>query len=158
MKITTLLCNNQTTVDTLNMQPWTYSSAVQDWPTTQNTTFRGTFSDSEASITWSGNYWAGFNSIDYGVPFEKTGYPQGYFKVTFDGKLDASESDQLLARTEDESGYYGSVGAPMWNKKLDRSQNEPDKNIYYTNLGTRPVMSGVCLILVAFMAVAFVVV
>jgi hypothetical protein len=132
MQITTFLCNNETTVDTFTMQPWTYSSAVEDWPTKQNTTFSGTFSDKDASITWSGNFWAGFNSIDYGVPSSKSGYPQGYFRVAFNGKIDASESDELVARAEDPE-YYESDGGPTWNMKLDRSQNEPDKYIYYTN-------------------------
>jgi hypothetical protein len=145
MKITTFLCNNKTTVDVLNMQPWTYSGAIQDWPTTQNTTFEGTFSDKTASITWGGNYWAGFNSIDYGVPFSKSGYPQGYFKIVFDGKIDAAESDQITARTEELSGYYGSEGDVTWIKKLDRSQNEPTEDIYYTNGGVGPRAPGIWL-------------
>ncbi|KIW02993.1 uncharacterized protein PV09_05652 [Verruconis gallopava] len=131
MQVTTFLCNNKTTVDVLNMQPWTHSNALKDWPSTRNTTFEGTFSDSGASITWSGNYWAGFSSIDYGVPFEKTSYPQGYFTFTFDGKLDVSESDILIARNESLSGYYNSAGDPDWVKKYDRDLNAPDRTIYY---------------------------
>lgn len=133
MQMTTLLCNNQTTVDTLSMQPWPYASAIQDWPTTQNTTFSGSFSDSQASITWSGNYWGGFNSIDYGVPSRKSGYPQGYFKIAFNGKVDPAESDQLTARTEDLSGYYQSAGDPDWIEKYDRNMNEPQVDYVYTN-------------------------
>jgi hypothetical protein len=123
------------------MQPWTWDDAVRDWPTEQNTTFRGTFSDRRASVTWSGNYWAGFNSIDYGVPGSKDGYPQGHFSVRFDGVIDEANSDRLVSRTSNpgSSSTLG-IGGPDWvDTQGDRETNVPDRRIYY---GTAAIARG----------------
>ena len=133
MQVTTTLCNNASIVDTFIMQPWTYQSAVRDWPTEQNTTFRGTFSDRRASIIWSGNYWAGFNSINYGVPGNKDGYPQGYFNLRFDGEIDTFNSDRLVARQDTGDTLLRSgIGGPDWvDTQGDREDNLPLKRVYY---------------------------
>jgi hypothetical protein len=133
MYVTTTLCNNASVVDEYKMQPWTYGEAVRDWPTEQNTTFRGTFSDQRASVVWSGNYWAGFNSINYGVPFNKDGYPQGHFSVRFDGVIDAFNSDRLVPRPNStDFATRLAVGGPDWvDTQGDREDNLPIRRLYY---------------------------
>jgi hypothetical protein len=131
MRPTTTLCNNASVIDQFIMQPWPYSGASKDWPTTQNTTFRGTFSDRAASITWGGNYWAGFNSISYGVPGSKSGYPQGYFSLKFEGLIDERVSDRLVPRVA-ESAATQNIGGPDWVAVHDRDDNLPNKTISYS--------------------------
>ena len=134
MHTTTTLCNNASIIDTYIMQPMLRSVGEDYWPTEQNTTFAGTFSPTRASITWSGNYFGGFQSISYGVP-SKEDLPQGYFNLRFEGEIDKRRSDRLVPRPDDPETMTDDryVGGPDWVEVLDREENIPTKRLYYTN-------------------------
>lgn len=159
---TTTLCNNNSIIDEFQMLPQTWKLASQDWDTTENTTFRGSFSDRSASISWGGNYWAGFRSIDYnrasGVPFNKDGYPQGIWNLRFEGEIDQSKSDRLVARVDDPSTTMDNsrVGGPDWVAVLDREDNVPVKRVYYST-GTVHAQQGPLLMMTVAAVVALLV-